>query len=342
MRWLSDAAPGIARIRRGRSFAYYSPNGSVITDEKTLQRVRQLAIPPAWTDVWISPKAKSHIQATGYDARGRKQYRYHPDWSAERAGEKFQRMYAFGRALKEIRSAVSRDLRRKELSKPRVVAACVSLLDRTGIRVGNEGYARANNTYGLTTLRRRHVRVEGSAVRLVFKGKGGKGHNLEMKDPRIARTIIRCSELRGTALLKYRGADGRTHRVTSGDINSYLRKVGRGNFTAKDFRTWVASVEAVRILMECPPPERRGEAQAALRVMFDAVAATLGNTPSICRKCYVHPLIVSSFVDGRLRDAIRRTHGEPAELSEAAFLRLLRSERTSRQIKIPGPGLFPA
>lgn len=306
--WTSDSSPGLRRVRKGRGFCYYDPSGERVNDAGVLSRVRSLAVPPAWVDVWIAPDPTGHIQATGRDARGRKQYVYHPRWREHRDATKYSRMLEFGRALPRIRKAVDRDLRRRSLSRRRVTAAVVSLLDQTSIRVGSEQYARQNGTFGLTTLRRRSARVSRSALRLRFPGKGGKPHEVAITSPRVARVVAGCGDLPGQLLFQYTDEGGAPHPVSSNDVNDYLRETGGGNFTAKDFRTWSGSTLAAGILAIEPRPGTEAEAKATLKQMLVAVSRRLGNTPTVCRQCYVHPLVVESYYSGELQRGWSRNH----------------------------------
>lgn len=299
LRYVSDAAPGIRRRRRGAGFEYLAPDGTPVRDAETLIRIRGLAIPPAYRDVWICPDPEGHLQATGRDARGRKQYRYHPQWRVLRDAHKFERMLEFGRALPRIRRAVARDLKRHGMPRERVLATLVRLLDTTLIRVGNEEYARENGSYGLTTMRNRHVQVSADAVRFEFRGKGGITHRVEVTDPRVARVVRRCRDLPGQELFQYLDDQGELRAVGSGDVNDYLREIAGGELTAKDFRTWHATIAALELLAA----NRFASATEAKRQANEAIAAIarrLGNTPAVCRKSYVHPAVVDAFLAGEL------------------------------------------
>ena len=303
--YVSDATPGIRRRRRGSSFQYIGPDGRTVRDPDDLARIRALAIPPAWTDVWICPRPDGHIQATGRDARRRKQYRYHPRWREHRDADKYGRVVAFGQALPRIRARVDRDLRRPDLSRERVLATVVRLLETTLIRVGNEEYTRENDSYGLTTLRDRHVQVEGASIRFVFRSKGGRQRHVGVHDARVARVVRRLEDLPGRELFRYVGEDGETHRIDSDDVNQYLREASGDDFTAKDFRTWAGTVLAARTLREVE--EYDSEAQRKRNVVraVESVAARLGNTQAICRRCYVHPAVVDAYLDGGLAGNLR-------------------------------------
>jgi DNA topoisomerase-1 len=326
LRWVSDTTPGIRRVRRGSSWQYVKPDGSVLRDAEQIQRIHHLAIPPAWTDVWISPIANGHVQATGRDARGRKQYRYHEKWRAHRDEAKYSRMIAFGKALPRIRARVAADLRRDGLPREKVLATVVRLLDTTAIRVGNSEYARANRSYGLTTLRSRHASVRGAKVLFEFRGKAGKQHAVAVTDRRLARVVQQCQELPGHELFQYVDDDGERRAVSSEDVNDYLREIAGDDFTAKDFRTWVGTVLAACFLREAGAAASEPEGRRQVKEAIDRVANQLGNTPTIARKCYVHPDVIDAHMDGSLlqvRMSSRASAGLRPE--ERAVLRLLSS-----------------
>jgi DNA topoisomerase-1 len=334
LHYVNDAMPGIRRRRAGRGLSYIGPDGKPIHDQEELARIRALGIPPAWTDVWISPSATGHIQATGRDARGRKQYRYHPHWREVRDASKYDHLLAFAEALPAIRSRVDQDLRRPGLSREKVLATVVALLGITLIRVGNDEYARQNRSYGLTTLHNRHVDVDGSRLRFHFRGKSGKEHRIGVRDRRLARIIRRCQELPGHELFEYRDEDGELRRVVSEDVNAYLREISGLDITAKDFRTWGGTVAAAWALAEQGGFESETEAKHRIAQAIKTAAQHLGNTPAICRKCYVHPGVVEAYRDGALLAGLgRRTPDAAAEFStglhpeEAAVLELLRQPR---------------
>jgi DNA topoisomerase-1 len=299
LRYTQDTQPGYRRIRRGKSFHYLDTNGRRIKDEAVLQRIRKLAIPPAYEDVWICPHANGHLQATGRDARGRKQYRYHPKWRVQRDATKFDRMLEFGRALPRIRRRVSRDLRLKGLPRDKVLATIVRLLECTLIRVGNEEYARSNGSFGLTTLRDRHVALKGGALTLEFRGKSGIFQKALVTDRAVMRIVRNCRELPGQDLFQWVDEQGERRPIGSGDVNDYLREASGGPFTAKDYRTWFATLEALEVLRR-QRFETQGEARKQVLEAVKNVATKLGNTPSICRKCYIHPVILSSHEEGGL------------------------------------------
>jgi DNA topoisomerase-1 len=306
--YVSDALPGIHRVRRGRGFAYLDAKGRALRDAQAIARIRYLAIPPAYRSVWICPLPNGHLQATGRDARGRKQYRYHAQWRELREQQKYERLAAFGRALPRIRARVTRDLRREGMPRERVLAAIVRLLDTTFLRVGNDEYARGNGSYGLTTLRNRHAGVKGATLWLRFRGKHGLPQEAHVDDPAVARVVRRCQQLPGQDLFEYLEADGGVSRIGSGDVNDYLAELAGQRFTAKDFRTWHGTVQALDLL--------RAGCHAGPREVLAEVAKRLGNTLAVCRKAYVHPTVLELITRG---DAVAlddgpRLHGlAPAE-----------------------------
>ncbi|MFN4087641.1 MAG: DNA topoisomerase IB [Alphaproteobacteria bacterium] len=304
--YVSDGLPGIARRRRGKGFSYYGPDGGRIVDRATLGRLRGLAVPPAWTDVWLCPVARGHIQATGRDARGRKQYRYHLRWREVRDETKYHRMVAFGRALPAIRARVSADMARRGLPREKVLATVVRLLETSLIRVGNRAYARENKSFGLTTLRNRHARIAGSEIRFRFRAKGGVDREVTLRDRRLARVVKACHDLPGQDLFQYLDASGERHPIGSADVNGSLQDVTGVDFTAKDFRTWAGTVLAAFALQEFEAFDSEAAAKRNLTQAITAVASRLGNTVAICRKCYVHPEIVAAYLDGTLLDMVVR------------------------------------
>ena len=323
----TDDEPGIRRRRRGKRFDFVGPDGKVIRDPAVLERIRSLAIPPAWEEVWISARPRGHLQATGRDARGRKQHLYHARWREVRDADKFDRMAGFGSVLPRIRRRVTRDLRRAGLPKEKVVATIVRLLETTFIRVGNEEYAKQNNSFGLTTLRGRHVDVRGSTVRFLFKGKSGVEVSVGVTDRRVARVIKRCEEMPGQNLFQYIDAGGERRTVTSDDVNEYLREASGQDFTAKDFRTWAATVLAACALRDGAGFESESEAKRTVVEAIDGVARKLGHTRAVCRRSYVHPLVVDLFMEGELGTALGNAMAKrPTRLTadEAAVLSLLR------------------
>ncbi|MBA2961971.1 MULTISPECIES: DNA topoisomerase IB [Ramlibacter] len=336
LRHVTDEQPGIARTARGDGFAYRKPDGDAVADERTLERIRKLAIPPAWTDVWICTSANGHLQATGRDARGRKQYRYHPRFREVREETKYEHMLAFAQALPALRAAIARHMALRGLPREKVLAAVVHLLETTLIRVGNDDYARENKSYGLTTLRNRHVAVEGAQLRFEFKGKSGKAWRLQLRDRRVAKVVRACQELPGQRLFQYRDDDGELREVTSSDVNAYLREISGRDITAKDFRTWAGTVMAALALQEVERVETQAGLKKNVREAIEKVAARLGNTPAICRKCYVHPEVLQAYAEGELllhiRDEVADALADEGalRLQEAAVLALLqgRLERT--------------
>lgn len=313
LRYVTDQQPGISRKRSGDSFRYYDPKGKEITDEDVLARIKSLAIPPAYTDVWICTRPNGHLQATGRDAKGRKQYRYHPKWRTTRDETKYGRTIAFAQALPAIRARIDADLRRKELSREKVLATVVRLLETTLIRVGNQEYAKQNQSYGLTTMRDKHVHIDGSDVEFSFRGKSGVNHSIELHDRRLARIIKQCRDLPGYDLFQYIDDNGERQTIESADVNAYLREISGQDFTAKDFRTWAGTVLAAMALQELAPAESQTQAKKNIVQAIEQVAQQLGNTPSVCRKCYVHPLILDSYLDGTLVDTLQQRADDLAE-----------------------------
>ena len=297
LHYVDDEQPGIRRRRAGKGFSYRDADGNKVKDPATLARIRALAIPPAYTDVWICPDPDGHMQATGRDAKGRKQYRYHPRFRELAETNKYEHMLAFAKALPGIRAKVDAHMRLRGLSREKVLATVVHLLETTLIRVGNDDYVEQNRSYGLTTLENRHVKVEGGQLRFRFKGKSGKRWNLTLKDRRIARIVRACQEIPGQELFQYVDEDGRRHDVTSGDVNAYLREITGEDITAKDFRTWAGTVLAAMALRAFETVDSEAKAKKNIRAAIEQVAARLGNTPTICRKCYVHPEIINAYVD---------------------------------------------
>ena len=334
LRYVSDADPGLHRRRVGTGFRYLDVEGRPIRDPETVRRIRALAIPPAWSDVWICPSPRGHIQATGRDEKRRKQYRYHPRWRAVRDETKFGRMIAFGRALGPLRAQVETDLAVAGLPRRKVLAAVVRLLEATLIRVGNPEYARTNHSFGLTTLRDRHVVIAGGTLRFSFRGKSGVRHAVALDDPRLARVVRRCRDLPGQELFQYLDDAGQPRSVSSDDVNAYLREVTGADFTAKDFRTWAGTVLASQALQEVPEFVSPAQAKTNLVRAIEAVARRLGNTPTICRRSYVHPAVIAAYLEGTLRITPPRRTGRkrigsiPALQREEAFvLALLEASR---------------
>jgi DNA topoisomerase-1 len=303
LRHATDRRPGITRRRAGRGFVYRDADGRTIRDPEVLARVRALAVPPAWTDVWICPAPNGYLQATGRDARCRKQYRYHTRYRNRREAAKYERLIAFASALPKIRARVDEDLARNGLDRQKVLAAIVRLLELTLIRVGNDEYARLNRSFGLTTLRDRHASVRGSSVRFRFRGKSGRLHEVGLRDRRLASIVRRCQDLPGQELFQYVGEDGEPVDIASDDVNDYLRSIAP-DVTAKDFRTWAGTVLAYRALRALDPPESDRQATRNVVAAIRETADLLGNTPAVCRKAYVHPVVVEAYLDGRLRGAL--------------------------------------
>jgi len=317
--YVNDHDPGVRRVHIRHDTDYIDVDGAPVADAATLERIRRLVIPPAWSDVWISPDARGHIQAVGRDARGRKQYLYHPEWRSARDAHKFHRMLAFGRALPRLRSRVEADLCRRGLPRERVLAAAVRLLEITLIRVGNDEYARTNKSFGLTTMRKRHLRLSGAGAVFEFKGKSGKSHRTGFRSRRLAGVLRRCQELPGQRLFQYLDEVGERRHVESGDVNAYLRDAMGEDFSAKDFRTWAATLAAARAL--CLEGEGDGAAhpKKTITTCVKAVAGLLGNTAAVCRASYIHPSVFEAFEAGRLPSSLARE----ADAAERALLKLL-------------------
>jgi DNA topoisomerase-1 len=332
IRYVLDGGPGIRRKRAGKGFFYIGPGAKKISDASVLARLRALAIPPAWTDVWICPFADGHIQATGRDAKGRKQYCYHASYREIREGVKYERLLAFANVLPTIRAKVAEHMALRGLPRLKVVATVVHLLETTLIRVGNDDYARQNKSYGLTTLKNRHVAVEGSEILFRFIGKSGKQWSLKIRDRRIAKIIRACQELPGQELLQYRDEDGALRGVTSSDVNAYLREASGRDVTAKDFRTWAGTMLTARVLGQMERFETAAQAKRNLRAAIESVSARLGNTSTICRKSYIHPEVLVAYLDGSLfvevkSDIQAAAPGAAEDLlpEEMALLALLRA-----------------
>lgn len=353
LRYVSDRQGGIRRLRAGRGFTYRDAEGKPIRDPQTLERIRRLAIPPAWTDVWICASENGHLQASGRDARGRKQYRYHPRWTEVRDSAKYERLAAFAAALPKIRRRVRADLALPGIPRGKVLAVIVKLLETTFIRVGNEEYAKTNGSYGLTTMRTRHAKTSGARIRFQFRGKSGVPHTIEVTDRRLAAVVKRCQELPGQELFQYLDDSGQPQPIDSADVNDYLRQASGEDFTAKDFRTWAGTLLAAGVLCqqeamvgEVDAAEQNGAvdrstARARKRAIVDAVkrvAQQLGNTASVCRKCYIHPRVLDAFAEGSLASLMQRGAGGGAlRKQERSLLALLRaSSARSRRLRRPG------
>jgi DNA topoisomerase-1 len=337
LRYVHDRQPGIARSKRGAGFVYRLPDGRALRDPEVLQRIRALAIPPAWTQVWICSIAAGHIQATGRDARGRKQYRYHPRFRAVREQTKYEKIFDFVAALPKIRARCERDLRAPGLSRDKVLAAVVTLLEQTLIRVGNEEYSRLNQSFGLTTLRDRHARIRGADVQFRFRGKSGKEHTISLHDRRLAKIVKRCRDLPGDELFQYVDADGTQRSIDSSDVNEYLRRASGDDFTAKDFRTWAGTLLTASALAELGVQASTRASKRQINEAIRRTAERLGNTPAICRKCYVHPGILDSYLAGRVvpRLALVGTRASvnlrPDERAVIGFLRRHVSQAKKRE-----------
>lgn len=328
LRFSSDANPGIARVQKRGSFAYVDAEGREVTDEAVLARIKSLVIPPAWQQVWICRHENGHIQATGRDARGRKQYRYHSRWREVRDSNKFDKLAAFARVLPRLRRQVERDLQQKGMPRSKVLAAVVRLLEQTLIRVGNEEYARQNHSFGLTTLRNRHVDVRGSGVVFSFRGKSGKQHKIRLEDPQLAKVVRCCQEMPGQELFVFEDDEGGVHPIGSQDVNEYLREASGGEFTAKDFRTWGGTVIAAMALRELGIVTTAGEAKKNVVMAIEATAMKLGNTPTVCRKCYVHPLVINSYLEGVVIEG-RTGAAASLQAAEKAVIKLLKQAGNS-------------
>ncbi len=313
LRYVRDTEPGISRVKRGQSFRYIGPDGKPVNDPATLNRIRSLVIPPAWTDVWICRHPEGHLQAVGRDAKGRKQYRYHPQYRNQRDQTKYSRMLAFGKALPAIRARVEADLSLPGLPRDKVLAAVVKLLEGTCMRIGNDEYKEQNDSYGLTTLQDHHVEVSGSKMHFRFRGKSGQEQDIEMKDPRLAKIVKGCRDLPGYELFQYYDDAGNVCDVTSTDVNNYIREITGDDFTAKDFRTWGGTGWAALVFEELGPATTATEAKKQVVEAIRKVSQRLGNRPATCRKYYVHPAILEAYADGTLFDALKSCEGERRE-----------------------------
>jgi len=337
LRYVSDDRPGYTRKAKGEDFAWLDTDGKLIRDEQRLLRIKRLAIPPAWTDVWICPASNGHIQATGRDARGRKQYLYHERWREVRDENKYDRIISFGKALPKIRRRIARDLKPLGLPRNKVLATVVQLLERTFIRIGNEEYARENKSFGLTTMKDRHVEVKGAKLRFRFHGKSGREHEVDVTDRHIAKIISKLQDLPGQDLFQYVDDDGKVGDITSQDVNEYLREITGEDFSAKDFRTWAGTVLTAIALNAQEKFENQKQGEANIKTAISAVAKILGNTPAICRKCYVHPAVLDTYLEQKTIDGLKRTTEEALEKedvdlrsSEAAILKFLKSRLTKK------------
>ncbi len=330
LHYVDDRRPGILRVMNGTKMSYRGPDGRLIRDGETMTRIRSLAVPPAWRDVWICPDPDGHLQATGRDVRGRKQYRYHPRWRQVRDTNKYERMIAFGRALPVIRARVKKDLALPGLPREKILATVVRLLEVTLIRVGNEEYAKQNESFGLATMRDRHVRVNGSGLRFQFRGKSGIVHAVDLHDRRLAAIVRQSRDLPGFELFQYLDEAGQRRTIDAADVNAYLKGIAGDEFTAKDFRTWAGTVLAARALREFSAVDSQAQAKRNVLRAIEAVAKRLGNTKAVCRKCYVHPDVVNAYLDGTLAASLNRRAGRELRSSlrhlspeEAAVLAVL-------------------
>ncbi len=332
LRYVAADGPGISRKRHGKSFSYIGADSKPVKDRATLDRIRSLVIPPAWENVWICPFANGHIQAVGRDARGRKQYRYHPRYRAVRDEKKFDRMQAFGAALPKVRGQVKKHLSLPGLPQAKVIAALVRLLDETGIRIGNEEYAKSNDSFGLTTLLNRHADVRGDRIRLRFRGKSRQQHDVTLHDKRLAKIVKRCQDLPGQELFEYQTEEGETIDVDSTDVNEYLREITQDNFTAKDFRTWHGTGRTARELVALGPASSETEAKLNIVAAVKVAAEHLGNRPAACRKYYIHPAVFESYLDQTIFSIIKNvpekaTPSHKLRPFELAVLRLVESRK---------------
>ena len=337
LRYVVDSAPGIRRRRRKTGFGYIEPDGAIIEDADELARIKSLVIPPAWEDVWICPNPRGHIQATGRDARGRKQYRYHPRWRTVRDETKYERMVAFGEALAGIRERTARDLARPGLPREKVLAAVVRLLESSLIRVGNKEYERDNNSFGLATMRDRHVDFAGTVIEFNFRGKSGKRHSVAVRDRRLANVVRRCRDIPGQHLFQYFDDDEKRQSINSADVNAYLQEISGEPFTAKDFRTWAGTVLASVALREFAPFQSETEAKQNIVRAVEQVSEKLGNTPTVCRKCYIHPTVLDAYLEGATLGRMQSRRSPDRDFTlradEAALLALLK--RRSRKDRHP-------
>jgi len=337
LRYVSDEQPGFSRQRKGEEFEYFDQKGKPIRDEQRLLRIKRLAIPPAWNDVWICPSPNGHIQATGRDARRRKQYRYHERWREVRDENKYDRLVNFGKALPKIRRRLKKDLALSDLPREKVLATIVQLLERSLIRIGNEEYARENKSFGLTTMQDRHVDVKGAKLRFRFRGKSGREHEVDVTDRRIARIISKLQDLPGQSLFQYLDDEGNVRDITSQDVNEYLRQITGEDFTAKDFRTWAGTVLVAVALGKLGASETKRQAQSNIKHAIGAVAEVLGNTPVVCRQCYIHPAVLEACLSGNIINGFRSNtqkefekQGTDLISAQAAVLKFLRSSSSGK------------
>jgi DNA topoisomerase I len=334
LRYVSDRTPGLRRVRTGKSFRYIDSNGRVIRNRDILRRIQSLAIPPAWKDVWIAPSDNAHLQAVGRDARNRKQYRYHPRWREVRDETKYHRMIGFGKVLPRIRSRVSRDLRTTAVTREKVLATIVRLLETTHIRVGNEEYTKQNSSFGLTTLRDHHVHIHGPRIDFYFRGKSGVKHSISVQDAALAKIVRQCRDLPGYELFQYVDSDGNPQTIDSADVNEYIREISGDDFSTKDFRTWAGTVLAAATLSGLTAFKTNAQAKKNLVKAIESVATDLGNTVAVCRKCYIHPAVIAAYLDRSL-PVLLKTTGSKRHLrsEEAAVLSFLRNRAKTSAAK---------
>ena len=340
LRYVSDASPGLQRERLGEKFRYRDAHGRIVREPETLARIKSLVIPPAWNDVWICTAANGHIQVTARDAKGRKQYRYHPLWRSVRDENKYEHLIAFGHALPTIRRQVDKDLALAGLPREKILATIVRLLETTMMRVGNEEYVRSNGSFGLTTLRDKHVRIDGARLEFQFRGKSGVKHSIKLTDRRLATIVRRCRDIPGFELFQYLDEEGARHAIDSADVNDYLRQISGQDYTAKDFRTWAGTLLAAMALREFEKFDSQAQAKKNLVRAIESVASRLGNTPTICRKCYIHPAIMESYLEGSMLQAVQRRaeegladHVHELDPEEAAVLALLQQRLQRRPVR---------
>jgi DNA topoisomerase-1 len=332
LRYAPDSIKGYTRRRAGKGYAYYDTRGNKITNQATLARIRSLNIPHIWTNVWISPYKDGHLQATGIDTKKRKQYRYHPKWEEQRSGAKYSKMLQLGKALPQMRKQIEEDLKEEKLTRRKVLATLAALLDRTFIRIGNDYYSENNKSYGLTTLRDKHLKAEGDAVKIAFNGKKNVYREISIEDERLARIIKKCKDVPGYRLFQYYDNEGNKQPVSSGDVNVYLREISGIDLTAKDFRTWGGSVEALKVLLDSEAPEKEKDIKKVVTGAVKAVSQKLGNTVAVCRSYYIHPLVMNTYSESRLQQFVQKNttigHSGSRLLSteEKLFMKLLESE----------------
>lgn len=337
--YVNDSTPGITRVKNGKGFKYLDKNEEVIKDDETIARIKSLVLPPAWEEVWICHKANGHLQATGKDKRGRKQYRYHEKWVALRNETKFFRLYEFGKKLPKIRKQIKKDIRKKSLAKDKVIAIALELLEKSMIRVGNSYYEKEYGSYGLTTLKDKHVKIKGGGMKIKFKGKKGVMQEIEVRERHLARLVKKCRDIPGQELFQYYDEDGELHSLDSGHINEYLHEVAGEEFTAKDFRTWAGTVNAIKHFSDLDPCDTKTQIKKNIVQVVDLVAGQLGNTRSVCRKYYVHPAILEAYEVGELKNYLEHLcHYKPTKhglrVEEKLLLKFLKDIKSERLKKL--------